>query len=90
MGEYSYQGTISSSAAFEYFPYEVSDLSRDTVEIVNELISGHEEWEIFRELSLLSVEADVLYRPFATLSNGERTEGAACGFVFKRKQFSAD
>ena len=87
MGEYRYQGTISSSAAFEYFPYEVSDLSRDTVEIVNELISGHEEWEIFRELSLLSVEADVLYRPFATLSNGERTKVLLAALFLKENSF---
>ncbi len=25
--------------------------------------------------------------PFATLSNGERTKGAACGFVFKENSF---
>lgn len=57
------------------------------MEIVNELISGHEEWEIFRELSLLSVEADVLYRPFATLSNGERTKVLLAALFLKENSF---
>ena len=33
-----------------------------------------EEWELMRELSYLDVNADVLWRPFETLSNGEQTK----------------
>lgn len=33
-----------------------------------------EGWEIIRELSYLDVDAEVLYRPFRTLSNGEQTK----------------
>ncbi|MCP6646466.1 ATP-binding cassette domain-containing protein, partial [Klebsiella pneumoniae] len=32
------------------------------------------DWEIFREISLLDVQEDALYRPFNTLSNGEQTK----------------
>ncbi len=87
MGEYDYQGTISASVDFEYFPYEVQDTGRDTMEIVEGLMNGHEEWEIYRELSLLEVDADVLYRPFETLSNGERTKVLLAAMFLKENSF---
>ena len=87
MGEYDYQGTISASVEFEYFPYKVENMARNTIEIVESLMSGHEEWEIYRELSLLGVEADVLYRPFETLSNGERTKVLLAAMFLKENSF---
>ena len=36
-GKYPYSGTISASVAFEYFPYEVTDLSRPGLEVVREI-----------------------------------------------------
>ncbi len=87
MGEYDYQGTISASVEFEYFPYKVENMARDTIEIVESLMSGHEEWEIYRELSLLGVEADVLYRSFETLSNGERTKVLLAAMFLKENSF---
>lgn len=74
LGRYEYQGSISSSVEFSYFPYEVADVSRMVYEILEELNPQTEEWEIFRELNLLDVDAEVLYRPFSTLSYGERTK----------------
>ncbi len=74
LGRYEYQGSISSSVEFAYFPYEVADVSRMVYEILEELNPQTEEWEIFRELNLLDVDAEVLYRPFSTLSYGERTK----------------
>lgn len=74
LGRYKYQGSISSNVEFAYFPYEVTDVSRMVYEILEELNPQTEEWEIFRELNLLDVDAEVLYRPFSTLSCGERTK----------------
>ena len=74
LGRYEYQGSISSSVEFAYFPYEVADEGRMVYEILEELNPQTEEWEIFRELNLLEVDAEVLYRPFSTLSYGERTK----------------
>ncbi len=74
LGRYEYQGSISSSVEFAYFPYEVADEGRMVYEILEELNPQTEEWEIFRELNLLDVDAEVLYRPFSTLSYGERTK----------------
>lgn len=73
-GKYAYQGKISSNMEFEYFPYEISDESRMTCEIIEEFNPDGEQWRIFRELNLLKTDAEVLYRPFSTLSYGERTK----------------
>lgn len=72
LGKYNYQGRISSSTEFAYFPYEVKDKERMTLEILEEINAQYEEWQLFRELNLLSVDAEVLYRPFHTLSYGEQ------------------
>lgn len=73
-GKYKYSGNISASVNFEYFPYEVADKMKDTIEIFYEICPDCEEWEFMRELSWLDVECDVLYRPFNTLSNGEQVK----------------
>lgn len=74
LGKYEYKGRISSSVEFGYFPYEVADESRMTLDILEELNPMCEQWEIFRELNLLRVDAEVLYRPYSSLSHGERTK----------------
>lgn len=71
---YEYRGSIISSEVFDYFPFSIKDSSRNTIEIVEELYPDYEFWKICRELSLLQVDADIFYRPFATLSNGEQTK----------------
>lgn len=74
LGKYEYSGKIHASVQFDYFPYPVSDKAKLTCEIFSEIAPAAEEWELMRELSYLDVEADVLYRPFETLSNGEQTK----------------
>lgn len=74
LGKYEYNGTITSSVQFDYFPYHVDDKSKLTEDIVHEICPTAEEWEFIRELSYLEVNADVLCRPFNELSNGEQTK----------------
>ena len=74
LGEYEYSGRIISSVEFDYFPYEVKDESRLTLDILTEVCPTAEEWEIIREVSYLDVDTAALYRPFSTLSNGEQTK----------------
>ena len=97
MGKYEYRGTISTSTAFDYFPYSISTGRAKNNEIIygddtkhimeselnsdrtaSELIPAWkpncEEWRVVCELSELNEEADILYRPFDTLSPGERTK----------------
>lgn len=73
-GEYDYGGKIISSVKFNYFPYPVRDKTMITEEVLAEVCLAAEEWRLMRELSCLEVDCDCLYRPFGTLSNGERTK----------------
>lgn len=72
--KYDYQGSIMASVSFDYFPYSVADPSQYVYAILKEICLRAEDWELIRELSYLDVEAEVLYRPFNTLSNGEQTK----------------
>ncbi len=76
MGRYKYKGNISSSAVFDYFPYVVSekDLERTADELMEKWKPGVESWRVLCELPKLGVDAELLYRPFKTLSFGERTK----------------
>ena len=86
-GKYPYSGTISASVAFEYFPYEVTDLSRTGLEVVREIAPEAEDWEIQRELGLLDLAEDALERPFGQLSNGERTKVLLAALFLKENAF---
>lgn len=74
LGNLEYSGKIHTSVDFDYFPYPVKDKERMTYEILNEVCPQAEDWEIIREISYLGVYAEVLYRPFNLLSNGEQTK----------------
>ena len=73
-GQYEYTGTISAPVQFDYFPHDVPDASKDTLEALFDAVGDFEQWALNRELSLLDVPEEVLYRPFNTLSHGERTK----------------
>lgn len=73
-GELKFKGSISASVDFSYFPYDVKDKSMDTIDVVAKIYPEYKLWQLLRELSLLEVEKDVLYRRFDTLSEGEKTK----------------
>ena len=87
MGKYPYQGNISSCVEFEYFPYEVYDKSELTADVLRQIYSGYAEWELLRELSLLGVDENVLYRPFESLSSGEQTKTLLAVMFLKPNRF---
>lgn len=87
MGKYPYSGTISSNVKFQYFPYPVQDISSDVLEIMSGICPTAEDWEMIREISLLDVSPDVLYRPFETLSHGERTKVLLAALFLNSDQF---
>ena len=60
--------------AVRLFSLSGEDAGRLTEEVFAEVCPSAEEWELMRELSWLEVDADVLWRPFNTLSNGEQTK----------------
>lgn len=74
LGKEEYRGSISSSEVFDYFPFSVDNPAENTIDIVEKMYPEYEFWKICRELTLLQVDAEVFYRPFETLSNGEQTK----------------
>lgn len=84
MGKYEYRGSIVSPERFQYFPFEMGDKSRQTLELTEALEPQLELWKLIRELNLLEVDPEVLYRPFETLSNGEQTK-VMLALLFQRE-----
>ena len=86
MGEPDYNGSISASVTFDYFPFEVEDATL-TTSAVFETISGAPRWRLEKELNLLEVEPDVLERAFCTLSSGEQTKVLLAALFSKHGTF---
>lgn len=87
LNEYEYKGTISKNVEFDYFPYEVKQKERMTIEIVNEIAPNAEDWEIIKELSLLNTDAEILYRNFNLLSGGEQIKVLLISLFLKENSF---
>lgn len=68
-----YQGEISYHVEFNYFPQEINDPSQLAIYALNEVVE-FEEWQLERELSLMQVDPDIIWRPFDSLSGGEQTK----------------
>jgi lincosamide and streptogramin A transport system ATP-binding/permease protein len=86
-GKYPFQGSITASVAFDYFPFDVSDFTKTAYEIADGICPQFEDWRLIKELSLLDTGAEVLYRPFVTLSNGERTKVLLAALFLKDNNF---
>jgi len=87
MGKYEYRGKISASVEFEYFPYEVTDEKLDIQSLLMEIAPDALPWQIQKELSLLDLHEGILYQPFSTLSNGERTKVLLAGLFLRENAF---
>lgn len=74
MGKYEFRGNINASVEFDYFPFEVKNKDKDTIDVIEEIYPDYEFWKVCRELNFLEVDGEVFYRPFETLSNGEQTK----------------
>ncbi|MBH5320271.1 ABC-F type ribosomal protection protein [Paenibacillus sp. GSMTC-2017] len=72
--KYEFSGTISAPVDFDYFPFPVEHPEYLTVDVIEEIVPGYEHWKLMRELNLLKVAEDVMYRPFESLSQGEQTK----------------
>ncbi len=76
LGKHEYSGSISSSAIFDYFPYELKEekKKRLAIDVVEGLEPDYELWKVCREMELMDCDTQSLYRRFDTLSNGEQTK----------------
>ena len=74
MGRCPYQGSISASVRFDYFPREPQHPELPAWEALEELEPGLPQWRLLREMARLELDEELLSRPFRTLSHGERTK----------------
>lgn len=87
MGEYPHEGSLVSPESFDYFPSPVSAPERLTAEVLEDLCPEAEGWRFPRELGLLGVEEEALWRPFSTLSGGERTKVLLAALFLREGHF---
>lgn len=90
MGRYPYEGRITASVDFTYFPFEPNEpLSGETmaIEVVDQMIGDYEYWKLSRELSLLELSDEVLYRPWRQLSHGEQTKLQLAALFLRENSF---
>lgn len=73
-GKYDYQGRITTSMIFDYFPYAVKNKTQNTAGVLTEICPNARDWEIQREFAYLELRPSALETPFHLLSNGEQTK----------------
>lgn len=69
-----YQGSIVSQAPFCFFPMPVEDSWEPAFVVAQQLCPNAQDWELRRQLGLLELDEDTLWRPYALLSGGEKTK----------------
>ena len=87
MGEYEYRGTIQSSLEFEYFPFPVKKEDRMTLEVLEEICPLAQDWEMLREIQLMGMDGEILYRIYDSLSRGEQTRVLLAGMFLRENAF---
>lgn len=74
LGKFPYRGSIHASVGFSCFPFPVSDPEQMALGVVEDIEPEYEYWRLVREMNLLQLSEEVLFRPYRTLSNGEQTK----------------
>lgn len=87
LGKYEYSGNISAKVNFEYFPFHIEHKEKNTLDVVDDIFPDYIHWKLVRELSLLKVSEEVLYRPFDSLSSGEQTKVLLATLFIKENRF---
>ncbi|MHB8075947.1 Lsa family ABC-F type ribosomal protection protein [Desulfosporosinus fructosivorans] len=86
-GKYEYSGNISANISFEYFPFDVLNKGNNTLVVISDIIPDYTHWKLMRELSLLEVSEEIIYRSFDSLSNGEQTKVLLATLFLKENSF---
>ena len=86
-GKYEYKGTISKNVDIDYFPFEIKNKDRMSIDVVHEIAPIAEDWEIIKELNLLNTDTEILYRDFNLLSGGEQVKILLISLFLKENNF---
>lgn len=73
-GAYAYQGRITASVPFDYFPFPAPDPAHTALDAAETIAPDYEYWRLVRELHRLQLAEELLCRPFGTLSGGEQVK----------------
>ena len=87
LNKYEYSGNISSSVDFDLFPFEIKDETALTCDIIDSVCFNCQIWQMTKELNMMDVSPDVLYRAFNTLSKGEQTKVMITALFLKENSF---
>lgn len=87
LGKYEYKGKIVGKINFDYFPYEVSNKEKTTLELLPEIYPEYELWEVMKKFKELDLSEECLYQPFETLSNGQQTKALLAVLFTKENNF---
>lgn len=71
-GAYPYRGRIRMSETAEYFPVDIRDVRKSSLEVLEEIDPDYEFWRVLREMEWMGMDSAILERPYGTLSPGER------------------
>ena len=72
-GDLDYKGEISNNQIFTFYPYKITDLDNYAFYALQQ-VKPFEEWQLERELNLMEVDLNLLWKPYKTLSGGEKTK----------------
>ncbi len=86
-GQYPYQGSIRASVEFDYFPFAVEDPWLPLQELAGQHCLQLEDWRLARELSLLGMDPDTRWQPYATLSQGQQTKALLAMLFLRENRF---
>ena len=86
-GKYKYKGTITKNVEVDYFPFDIKNKDKMSIEVINEIAPNVEDWEIIKELYLLNTDAEILYRNFNLLSGGEQVKILLISLFLKGNNF---
>lgn len=81
------EGRITAALPFDYFPYPVEHKDWLTMEVLQERCGEAEDWRLLRELHLLDFPEEALWRPFASLSQGEQTKALLAALFLREGRF---
>ena len=87
LDKYEYQGTISKSIDLDYFPFDVDNKNKMAIEIINEIAPQVEDWEIIKEINLLNINSEILYKNYNLLSGGEQVKILLISLFLKDNNF---
>lgn len=68
-----YTGQIHVPVALTYFPQPLPDPSQLTLYAL-QAANDFEQWQLVREMTLMGLDPDLLWRPYQALSGGEQTK----------------